>query len=71
MKIRKNVSCTGLVLAILLLFVLGPPESRSVENENHCFTCHTNPRQLIKITREIARADQAKPGASIETEGEG
>lgn len=61
----------ALAVAVCLLFVDGPPAVRSAPQENHCFTCHTNPRKLIEITREIARADQKKPGASVETEGEG
>lgn len=71
MKIIKRASRIGLVLTVSLLFSLGPSAAWPVETENHCFTCHTNPRKLIEITREIARADQARPGASVETEGEG
>jgi hypothetical protein len=70
-NVIKCVSRGGLVLAVSLFFCLGPPAAWSVEKENHCFTCHTNPRKLAEITREIARADQARPGASVETEGEG
>jgi hypothetical protein len=67
----KCISCKGWVLAVSLLFSLGLPASGLAKTENHCFTCHTNPRKLVEITREIARADQGRPGASIETEGEG
>jgi hypothetical protein len=40
-------------------------------SENHCFTCHTNPRKLIQITREIAKANKGKPAKSSKIEGEG
>jgi hypothetical protein len=39
--------------------------------ENQCFSCHTNPRKLIQITREIEAARKVKPAKSAETEGEG
>jgi hypothetical protein len=61
----------GLTAAACLLLLIGTPAGPCAREENHCFTCHTNPRKLIEITREIARADQEKPGASVETEGEG
>jgi hypothetical protein len=69
----KTIKLTviGSVVVICLLFMSGPPAIRSAENENHCFTCHTNPRKLIEITREISRLDTKKPGASKETKGEG
>jgi hypothetical protein len=60
-----------LALAVSLLLLYGSGTARSAEGENHCFTCHTSARKLIKITREIAKADKGKPGASAETEGEG
>jgi len=59
------------VFAVLLFFFNSNPAVWSAEKENHCFTCHTNARKLIQITREIAKADKGKPGASAETEGEG
>lgn len=61
----------GMILSVCLLLPGTPPAVGSAQQENHCFTCHTNPRKLIEITREIARADKDKPGASIATEGEG
>ncbi|MBW1706022.1 MAG: hypothetical protein JRJ86_12780 [Deltaproteobacteria bacterium] len=69
MRAIKFVIGVGLVFAVSLLF--GSPTARSVEKENYCFTCHTSARKLIQITREIARADKGKPGASVATEGEG
>jgi hypothetical protein len=71
MKAAKFAIVGGLIVSICLLFLVETPSVQSSQQENHCFTCHTNPRKLIEITREIARADQDKPGASIQTEGEG
>ena len=71
MRSVKFLISAGLVCAFSLLLFYGSPVVRSAEKENHCFTCHTNPRKLIQITREIARADKGKPGASVESEGEG
>jgi len=69
MRVMKFVISVGLVFAVSLFF--GSPTAQSAEKENYCFTCHTSARKLIKITREIARADKEKPGASVATEGEG
>ena len=67
-----TVAAVGGGVVFLCFLLLGaPPEVRSDRQENHCFTCHTNPRKLIEITREIARVEKGRPGASIETEGEG
>jgi nitrate/TMAO reductase-like tetraheme cytochrome c subunit len=56
---------------VLLVFFGSSSTARLAEKENHCFTCHTNAKKLIQITREITKADKGKPGASAETEGEG
>ena len=69
MRAIKFVITVGLVFAVSLF--LSSPTAQSAKKENYCFTCHTSARKLIKITREIARADKAKPGASVATEGEG
>lgn len=71
MNIIKCVLLGRLVLAVSLLFSLAPLAAWSAETENHCFSCHTNPRKLSEITRKIAKVDQHKPGGSIETTGEG
>jgi hypothetical protein len=71
MNTLKCAVCGGLTAVVGLLFFFGAPTPLRAQQENHCFTCHTNPRKLIEITREIARADQSTPGASVETEGEG
>jgi nitrate/TMAO reductase-like tetraheme cytochrome c subunit len=71
MKAFKLIICDGLVVVLCMLFFSQPTIVHSADNENHCFTCHTNPRKLIKITREISKLDTNKPGASKETKGEG
>ena len=71
MRSVKFLISAGLVCAFSLLLFYGSPVVRSDEKENHCFTCHTNARKLIQITREIAKTDKDKPGASAETKGEG
>ncbi|MEJ2097140.1 MAG: hypothetical protein P8Y38_08390 [Deltaproteobacteria bacterium] len=64
-----------LLLAVMLgffgLFFLDGREAWSADRENHCFTCHTNARKLIEITRNIQKNLKEKPGASEETQGEG
>lgn len=71
MKAVTLTTAVGLTLAIALVGGLDNPVARSSPQENHCFTCHTNPRKLIEITRDIARTRPDKPGASAETQGEG
>ncbi|MGD2036909.1 MAG: hypothetical protein PVH28_03435 [Desulfobacterales bacterium] len=62
----------GIVFALLFSIVVSRNLSVSAAaSENHCFTCHTNPRKLIQITREIAKANKGKPEKSSKTEGEG
>ncbi|MBW1784461.1 MAG: hypothetical protein JRL30_27430 [Deltaproteobacteria bacterium] len=71
MKTVTFIMCMGLALAVSLFLFGGGPTVWSAQKENHCFTCHTNARKLIQITREIAKADKGKIGGSTETEGEG
>jgi len=71
MKAIRLILGGGLAAALLVLFFPPLPAARAAENENHCFTCHTNPRRLIEITREISKRNVNKPGASKETKGEG
>ena len=71
MKRMRTVIYSACVLMICLAFSLSGRMARSADQENHCFTCHTNAGKLIKITREIAKANKDKPGGSAETEGEG
>jgi len=71
----KSVRCLmGSFLAFAVGLVLMPgiqATAQAAEEENHCFTCHTNARKLIQITREIAEANKGKKAASAESEGEG
>lgn len=71
MKPVKFTIIIALALSISLVLFYGDEKACSAEGENYCFTCHTNARKLIKITREIAKANKGKPGGSAETEGEG
>ena len=61
----------GVFLALGFSLILGNRTASSAEGENHCFTCHTNARKLIQITREIAEAEKDKPKKSSEVKGEG
>ena len=71
MRTIKVLICLGLVFAVSIFLFFSSPGAQSAEKENYCFTCHTNARKLIKITREIAKVNKGKPGGSAETEGEG
>jgi hypothetical protein len=71
MKLIKLTTVTLLILGFSLFLVCDNRIAWSAEGENHCFTCHTNARGLIKITREIAEAQKGKTKASSEVEGEG
>ncbi|MCG6894136.1 MAG: hypothetical protein LJE65_11055 [Desulfobacteraceae bacterium] len=71
MKAVTLTTAVGLTFALGLVGGFNRPVAQTSPQENHCFTCHTNPRKLIEITRDIARARPDKPGASTETQGEG
>ena len=71
MKPVKFSIISAIVLTVCLILFYDGQTGRSAGAENYCFTCHTNARKLIKITREIAKANKGKPGGSVETEGEG
>jgi hypothetical protein len=60
-----------MVFAVSFFLFYSDLGAQSIDTENHCFTCHTNARKLIKITREIAKENKAEPGVSVETKGEG
>jgi hypothetical protein len=69
---RMNLAMSVFLAMGLSMFLFyGNRAAISAQEENHCFTCHTNPRKLIKITREIAESEKSKPKASAETAGEG
>ena len=73
MKMKTIQFAVSLVLALGVSFILFPGNwaARCAEKENHCFTCHTNARSLIQITREIAKREKGKPRATVKSEGEG
>jgi nitrate/TMAO reductase-like tetraheme cytochrome c subunit len=73
MKARwlKGIVVVGCVLGVSFFLLQNSRVARSADEENHCFSCHTNPRKLIEITREITKSQKGKPGASAETKGEG
>ncbi len=59
------------ILGSSVLLLQNGREAHSADKENYCFTCHTNARKLIEITRELKKEQKGKPGASTETVGEG
>ena len=61
----------SIMALIVSLYFLGDSWSQAKTGENHCFTCHTNPRKLIQITREIAESRKGEPAKSAAIEGEG
>ena len=73
MKLKRILCLLGLLLSSGLFLMLFQDNwvARGSQKENHCFTCHTSARKLIKITREIARAQEAEPVAAVKSEGEG
>jgi len=58
------------VLLSSLYSITGFP-IQAAQQENYCFSCHTNARKLIEITREIAASHKGKVAVSTETKGEG
>jgi hypothetical protein len=69
---KSSMLTVGIVFALLFSIIVSTNLSVSIAaNENHCFTCHTNPRKLIQITREIAKVNKGEPAKSSKTEGEG
>ena len=71
MKTMKLSAYFCFITGIFFLLTLGARVARSVENENQCFICHSSAKSLITITRDIAKVQKDKPGASPETSGEG
>jgi len=71
MKNIRFSTIVGSLIAVGLLFFSQPITVQAAGGENHCFICHTNPRKLIQITRELSKLAKNKPGASKETKGEG
>ncbi len=71
MRAIKFAVSVGLVFAVSLFLSFDSQRAWSVEKGNYCFTCHTNARKLIQITREIAEAEKGKVGGAAEPEGAG
>ena len=61
----------GMLLVLFLFLPQRGGATSSDEQVNQCFSCHTNARKLIQITREIAKARQGEPKAEVKSEGEG
>jgi len=68
--LKFSLYITGFFIVLLVLFG-SSSTARLAEKENHCFTCHTNSKKLIAITREIAEAKKDQPKAAVKSEGEG
>jgi hypothetical protein len=58
-----------MVLCLVVLLLLGGA-AKLWADDSECINCHTSPRKLITITREIAKT-AVKPAVSAETVGEG
>jgi hypothetical protein len=63
------VRMCGLAITFCLVFVPCSPLISQAYEDTQCFKCHTSAKQLIEITREIAKTRPAVKSA--ETEGEG
>jgi hypothetical protein len=61
----------GILGLVVSFYSVGDSWSQATKGENHCFTCHTNPRKLIQITREIANARKEREVKSAAIQGEG
>jgi hypothetical protein len=61
----------GILGLVVSFYSVGDSWSQATNGENHCFTCHTNPRKLIQITREIANARKGRQVKSAAIQGEG
>lgn len=69
----KNMKYLGgfFIIIFFLVFFAFSPKIRKAFSEiskSRCFKCHTSAKQLIKITREIAKT---RPVVESENEGEG
>lgn len=58
-----------LILVFSLFLIPTSPFTSQAYEDTQCFQCHTSGKQLIEITREIAKTRPALK--SSETEGEG
>lgn len=63
------VRVVGLVLAFSLMCIPGSPVTIWAYEDTQCFQCHTSAKQMIEITREIAKARPAVTSEEIQGEG--
>lgn len=59
----------GLAIALSLVLIPTHPSISQAYEDTQCFKCHTSGKQLIEITREIARTRPAVKSSEIEGEG--
>jgi len=59
----------GIAIVFCLVLIPGNPLTGWAYEDTQCFKCHTSAKQLIEITREIAKARPALKSAEIEGEG--
>jgi hypothetical protein len=60
---------SGVAIVFCLVLIPGNPLTGRAYEDTQCFKCHTSAKQLIQITREIAKARPALKSAEIEGEG--
>lgn len=60
-----------LFVSLISLYSITDFPIQAAQQENYCFSCHTNARKLIEITREIEASRKGKVTVSTETKGEG
>ena len=59
----------GVIIVFCLVVIPGNPLTGQAYEDTQCFKCHTSAKQLIEITREIAKT--RPPAKSEEIVGEG
>jgi hypothetical protein len=59
------------LLLVLFVSIFCKAESQAPPRRSQCFSCHTNPGKLIKITRELAKDPDYRPSKSALIKGEG
>jgi hypothetical protein len=65
----KYLRLVCLVITFCLVSIPGNPLRIQAYEDTECFKCHTSAKQLIEITREIAKIRPAAKSAEIEGEG--
>jgi pyridoxal biosynthesis lyase PdxS len=64
------VGIVSVFVGSFLLF-FGNQPVQAAESESQCVICHTSPKKLIKITREIAKSNEGKSATESKSKGEG